>query len=1462
MKKLGLLFLMIVSCSRLFGATLYVDLNSTAPAAPFNSWASASTTIQAAVNAAATGDTILVTNGHYLLDAEILVAKQVTIQSINGPETTIVDGQGSVRCFNLGDSACTLSGLTITNGYAGAGGGVFCEAVSGIVTNCILVGNSADYLGGGISGGTVNRCTISGNQTDGEGGGAAGSKLNNSVISNNTASQGGGIGRHYTQPIGIAKNCVINGNTASGAGGGASGCELYNCTVTGNSSNSGRGLLSGEAYNCIIWDNISVVEPTETGYAPTIYQFTCSPDVTHGVNGNMTNAPLLISASRLAANSPCIGAGSAEYASGTDIDGEAWQNPPSMGCDEFWVSDATPTVKILGSALHFAEGYPAEFAAEINGTSLMYVWDFGDGTVVTNEVYPNHGWSQAGTYEVTLTTYSDDYPAGISATQTVEVVEQDATAVYVSPDGNDEQDGLSWATAKATIQAGIDAQGVVGGVVWVSNGTFAVTNQIVMDHAVLLQSLNGPEWTVVDGQGETRCFNIDNSSSVISGFTVTNGSASAELYGEDAKGGGIYGLGQKGVVTNCVVNGNSAGGSGGGMSGVMAYNCIINNNTASSAGGGLAYSVAENCTITGNALIGEDNSPTEGGGGMYIGRADNCIITGNTAEFGGGMYEVDARNCVISENAADYGGGLCFGEAHNCIISGNTASGSGGGLSVVEADHCTISGNTAVNYGGGLYGGGAENCIISLNSAMNGGGVAGVVNYLGEGPPYYRIQVNNCVIAENSASSGGGIYEVNAQNCTISGNTAGLFGGGAERSSVTNCIIWDNEAGEGADLSGSDAYYSCSPDLQHGVDGNITNAPMLISPIHLSVDSPCIGAGSAEYATGTDIDGEAWLNPPSMGCDEFVGNALPPTVQFHCSTLTVATGYPVQLVSDITGTATRFVWNFDDGSSTTNRVFSERVWNQAGTYAVVLTAFSESAPGGVSATQHIEVVAQDAVAVYVAPSGDDVNDGLSWATAKATLQSGIDAQNIIGGSVWVSNGTYAVTNEVVVTKPVWVRGVGAPEEVVVDGQGVARCFTLNSIACIVEGLTVTNGYAYNYGGGIRCFGSLPTVTNCIIVGNSVSRYGPGGGVYQGTLYDCVIRGNSAGEREGGGGMYYSAAFGCTIIENTAQYGGGALDCFLDNCTVAQNTAYYGGGMSSGTADNCWIQGNTATNNGGGLYAGTANNCVIADNNAGQNGGGIYGWFHTYNLYNKGVANNCTITGNAAGSSGGGVCGSKIVNSIAWYNSATQTGNDLSGGFILTSCSPDLTHGVDGNITNAPAFVDAANGDYHLLSNSPCINWGYNAAVVGTMDFDGLPRIAGGYVDMGAYEFQGPFTADMDQDEFPDAWERAHFIGNPMPSGNADLDGLSNWDEYIAGTDPSDAASCLAITNCCQSDGFTVEWGPSVTGRLYRVVWSESLTNSTPIVLQDNIPYPQSSYTDREHNDATTGFYRVEVRMEE
>lgn len=63
-----------------------------------------------------------------------------------------------------------------------------------------------------------------------------------------------------------------------------------------------------------------------------------------------------------------------------------------------------------------------------------------------------------------------------------------------------------------------------------------------------------------------------------------------------------------------------------------------------------------------------------------------------------------------------------------------------------------------------------------------------------------------------------------------------------------------------------------------------------------------------------------------------------------------------------------------------------------------------------------------------------------------------------------------------------------------------------------------------------------------------------------------------------------------------------------------------------------------------------------------------------------------------------------------------------------------------NIANDPLFVSRANGDFHLLSNSPCINKGTNMDwMIGATDLDGNSRVQGGIVDMGAYEYPGAVT---------------------------------------------------------------------------------------------------------------------------
>jgi hypothetical protein len=135
-----------------------------------------------------------------------------------------------------------------------------------------------------------------------------------------------------------------------------------------------------------------------------------------------------------------------------------------------------------------------------------------------------------------------------------------------------------------------------------------------------------------------------------------------------------------------------------------------------------------------------------------------------------------------------------------------------------------------------------------------------------------------------------------------------------------------------------------------------------------------------------------------------------------------------------------------------------------------------------------------------------------------------------------------------------------------------------------------------------------------------------------------------------------------------------------------------------------------------------------------------------------VLNNCTLTGNqaifVAGYGGhivgGGVYGSTLNNCILMGNSVSDfsgggsgTGGGNYAGGMLTYCCTTPDPGGIGNITNAPLFVDEANGDLRLQCNSPCINAGDNSYATNATDLDGNPRISGGTVDIGAYEYQWP-----------------------------------------------------------------------------------------------------------------------------
>jgi uncharacterized protein YjbI with pentapeptide repeats len=479
-------------------------------------------------------------------------------------------------------------------------------------------------------------------------------------------------------------------------------------------------------------------------------------------------------------------------------------------------------------------------------------------------------------------------------------------------------------------------------------------------------------------------------------------------------------------------------------------------------------------------------------------------------------------------------------------------------------------------------------------------------------------------------------------------------------------------------------------------------------------------------------------------------------------------------------------------------------------------------PITVSGTNTLGVTASDAVTItrssesgadnpthYVSTTGSHSWPYTSWDTAATNIQAAVDTA-VDGDTVWIAAGTYYSDTEITVGKAITIQSMDGPSETFIDGQGEHRCFNLGASACTLSGLSLTNGVTSGVGGGVYCSSTTPVITNCTLSGNSSGGFGAGS--YGGTLTDCTLSGN-----------------------------------------VAVNS---GGGASRSTLTRCTLSGNSTEYQGGGAYEGTLTDCILSGNSAYYTGGGA----------SRSTLTGCTLSGNSVlGGTGGGSYGGTLKNCIVWGNTSSAIGEqDIYGSTVSYCCaSGGVTHGVNGCITNDPCFTDAANGDYTLLVSSPCINAGNNSYVTTDSDLAGNARIYYSFVDMGAFEYAGVLsgTPDFDGDGLLDSWEAlyADSASTLDSDASSDSDAFSNEEEYIAGTDPTDATSYFCVTNCCsEADGFLVEW-VSVSGRVYSVSYASSLTNAFQ-TLESDIAYPQSSYTDT--HVMTQGFYRVEVELED
>jgi len=254
---------------------------------------------------------------------------------------------------------------------------------------------------------------------------------------------------------------------------------------------------------------------------------------------------------------------------------------------------------------------------------------------------------------------------------------------------------------------------------------------------------------------------------------------------------------------------------------------------------------------------------------------------------------------------------------------------------------------------------------------------------------------------------------------------------------------------------------------------------------------------------------------------------------------------------------------------------------------------------------------------------------------------------------------------------------------IIDGNNnshVVKFENNEDLNSVLSGFTIRNGFAQgdfpsNCGGGILCERSSPLLKNLIITENIA-------------------------EGEGGGISCYQSA-----------------EPLIHNVSIINNTAGIGGGIS------CY------NNSSPSLI-----NVLIANNQTDQCAGGIYA------LNSSIILENVTVTQNVSNLGAGfyGIyCGSiTLLNSIMWNDSDYDIYFPVNGGSgnsvsMYYSCIqggiPNVNATVnwgEGNITDDPLFIDPENGDFHLQSNSPCIDSGDPAPIY--LDYDGSRNDIGAY----------------------------------------------------------------------------------------------------------------------------------------
>ncbi len=1047
----------------------------------------------------------------------------------------------------------------------------------------------------------------------------------NTVMMNDTISYNGGIGIRGYGGTPTIRNCILWGNAD----------DLYDVTAT--------------------YSNIQDADPGEGNLNPP-----CDPLFIG--DGDYHIYP----------NSCCVDRGTSDLIWDHDFDGESRPynfGIPDIGADETTNLNPTPTVYITPAGTYTPVPTPANdfyvngqtgddsnnglswgtakasisaavemAAAAGNGNIHVATATYVENLVLGNNMVLLGGYSQSG-----LERNPDVYLTIIDGSALLPVIR-------ISEVSNVVVDGFNVKNGRGDYGGGIHvsrSQNVTINNNWITENTAygsPVLPNLALGGGIYI---SGADIQVTDND-------ID--------YNLATGSTSY--------GAGLYcGAGYSHYIGGNTIGHNTSSFAGGGAafgnpdSTVMFENNVVEFNLCSSVnaiGGGILVGSMSTVYMIGNVIsdntiqsINSTNKTVRGGAVYCSGNLTmvNGVIERNLAynyfnggygatltecSYGGALYCADGGivhsiGNIYNENLAHaegrnssqgyYGQGFAYGGAVFCegggdvTLSGDTLSANtcyaygvntayngrgsgyayGGGVhcadlstvninlkSIVEDNRCQAAGagyssyDYAYSRGGGIavYG---PDCDVDIDSAViRGNNITASPATQLRGYGLYisdvSVDIYNSIIAEHPDTAVY-LYSSNSMiiNDTIVYNDGyGIYGTEGSAPVIRNCILWGNLD----DLEGVSATYSNIQGKDPG-EGNLSPPcdPLFVGggDYHLQPQSCCVDRGSYDDIRDHDFDDDP--RPYAGGIPDLGADE----------------------VDVINPSPTAYA-------------------------TPAVTPTPEPTP-----SDHYYVDG-----LY----GDDLNDGLSWGTAKASITAAIELAEAAGGAYVHVTGHVYVEN-LVCTDNLYLwggyppgGGIRNPDVYpsVVDGDAYDPVMTVSEVKNVeIDGFMVTNGVG-DYGAGI----TVSRSENVNITNNKIQEnvtYGSpgarnlacGGGLYlEGVnifVGDNLIENNIAeGDAAYGAGIYCGGGYkivisGNEILANTSGHAGGGVSVHAADSTVH---------LEDNTIENNLCYGGSTSNRGGGLYVHSAGSCYAEGNSISNNtiqilnaqgrttrGGGIY-----------------------------------------------------------------------------------------------------------------------------------------------------------------------------------------------------------------------------------------------------------------